>query len=67
LISSFIAMPVAWYMASQWLLDFATRIHLSVMLFLVPVVVLMLVTLLAVSFQTVRAALSNPVDSIRHE
>jgi putative ABC transport system permease protein len=67
LISSFIAMPIAWYMASQWLLDFATRIHLSVMFFLVPVVVLLLVTLLAVSFQTVRAALSNPVDSIRYE
>lgn len=67
LISALIATPIAWYIAREWLLGFATRIELSVLLFLTPVILLLLITLLAVSFQTLKAALSNPVDSIRYE
>lgn len=67
LISALIATPIAWYVTHEWLLDFATRIELSVLFFLIPVIVLLLITLLAVSFQTIKAALSNPVDSIRYE
>lgn len=67
LISALIAIPIAWYITQQWLMDFAIRIELSVLLFLIPVIVLLLITLLAVSFQTIKAAVSNPVDSIRYE
>ncbi len=67
LISALIATPIAWYVTKEWLLDFATRIELSVLLFLIPVMLLLLITLLAVSIQTIKAALSNPVDSIRYE
>lgn len=67
LISALIATPIAWYIIHEWLLGFATRIELSILLFLIPVIILLLITLLAVSFQTIKAAVSNPVDSIRYE
>ncbi|MBX2964895.1 MAG: ABC transporter permease [Cyclobacteriaceae bacterium] len=67
LLSALVAVPVAWYIADKWLTDFALRINLSPWLFVVPVTALMLITLLTVAFQTIKAALANPVDSIRHE
>ncbi len=67
MVSALIAIPVAWYVTNHWLLDFASRIELTLMFFIVPVLALLLVTLLAVSFQTLKAALTNPVESIRHE
>lgn len=67
LISGLVAFPMAWYFASQWLITFASRITLAPQLFLWPLLILLIITLAAVSFQTIRAALANPVDALKSE
>ncbi len=67
LISAAIATPVAWYIAHEWIASFSVRLTLTPWLFAIPVIALLIVTLLTVAFQTIRAALANPVESIRYE
>jgi putative ABC transport system permease protein len=59
--------PVVWYMATQWLAHFANKVALSPLLFLTTFVFALLITLFTISFQTVRAALADPVKSLRYE
>ncbi len=67
LIAAVIAVPVAWYAMSNWLADFAYRIHLPWWMFAVAGLIALLVALGTVSMQAVRAAVSNPVNSLRSE
>jgi ABC-type antimicrobial peptide transport system permease subunit len=62
-----IAAPVAGLLMYRWLQDFAYRTHLSAWVFLGGLGITFVVTALAISFQTVRAALVNPVKSLRSE
>lgn len=62
-----LAAPVAWWVMDGWLQDFQYRISLGPGIFLVALLVTVLVALLTVSFQSVRAALMNPVKSLRSE
>lgn len=67
LIAAVIAVPVAWYAMSSWLEDFAYRIHLPWWMFALAGIVALLVALGTVSVQAVRAAVVNPVKSLRSE
>ncbi|HSN08777.1 MAG TPA: FtsX-like permease family protein, partial [Hanamia sp.] len=62
-----IAVPVAWYGMSIWLHDFAYRINISWWIFIAAGVAAFLIALLTVSFQAIKAAMANPVDSLRSE
>jgi predicted permease len=62
-----IASPIAWYFMHNWLQDYVFRIDLSWWLFIVGGVVSVLVALATVSFQAIRAAIANPVKSLRTE
>jgi putative ABC transport system permease protein len=62
-----IATPLAWYTLHRWLEDFAYRINMGVWIFLVASVLVLLIAILTVSVQSIRAALANPVDSLRNE
>jgi putative ABC transport system permease protein len=66
-VASVIAVPVSWWAMSKWLQDFTYRIQLSWYVFLAAGLVAMLITLITVGFQAIRAALSNPVKSLRSE
>ncbi len=66
-LSMLIAMPVAYYFMDQWLQNYTLRTNLSAWIFVIAGVSLLLVTLATVSFQVVRAALMNPVKSLRSE
>jgi putative ABC transport system permease protein len=66
-ISFLLAVPLAWWGASRWLQDFAYRINISWWIFAVSGVLVLLVALLTVSIQAIRAALANPVKSLRTE
>jgi putative ABC transport system permease protein len=66
-IAILIATPVAWYFMNQWLQDFEYRIAISWWMLLLTGVVSVLIALLTVSFQAVKAALMNPVKSLRSE
>jgi len=67
LIANFTAWPIAWFMMNKWLQNFAYRIELSWWMFILAAVLALLVALITVSFQTVKAALKNPIDSLRYE
>ncbi|HWB27746.1 MAG TPA: ABC transporter permease [Chitinophagaceae bacterium] len=66
-ISFFIAVPVAWYGMSKWLLNYDYRTTISAWVFVATAAAALIITMITVSFQAVKAALSNPVKSLRTE
>jgi putative ABC transport system permease protein len=66
-VANFIAWPLAYFAMSQWLQDFAYRIHLNVWTFLVAGILAISVALLTISFQALKSALANPVEALRYE
>ena len=67
IIAVVIATPLAWYFMNGWLQDFVYRISLNWWVFAISGVVALLIALLTVSFQAVKAAIANPVKSLRTE
>lgn len=67
IIAFFIAAPVAWLLMNKWLQDFAYRTTISWWVFAVAVCAALLITCVAVGFQTIKAAIANPVKSLRTE
>lgn len=67
IISIMIAIPLAWWAGSKWLEDFAFRAPVGIYIFIATAIATILITLCTVSFHSVRAALSNPVKSLRTE
>ncbi len=66
-IASLIALPIAYGVMHMWLENYAFRIDMGWWMFLVPVAVVLLIALFTISFQTIKAALANPVQSLRYE
>ena len=66
-IAAIFAFPIAWYAMNQWLQDFAYRITIQWWIFLLAGVVAAAVALFTISFQAIKAALANPVKSLRTE
>jgi ABC-type antimicrobial peptide transport system permease subunit len=62
-----VASPIAWFMMQNWLESFAYRIEINWMVFLLAGIIAMLIALLTVSFQAIKAASVNPVKSLRTE
>jgi putative ABC transport system permease protein len=62
-----IAAPIAWYIMTQWLQDFAYRITIAWWVFALVALAAIIITLITVSIQAVKAALDNPVKSLRSE
>jgi putative ABC transport system permease protein len=67
LIASLIAFPIAWWAMHKWLQSFAYRITISWWIFIVAGFTALVIALLTVSFQAIRAAIANPVKSLRTE
>jgi putative ABC transport system permease protein len=67
IVANIIAWPVAWYFMDQWLDTFAYRIGLNVWLYLLAAFAAILIALITVSAQTIKAAMSNPSNTLRYE
>jgi ABC-type antimicrobial peptide transport system permease subunit len=67
ILANFIAWPGAYYFMNKWLQNFAFRISLSVWFFILPGFMALVIALLTVSYQSVKAATANPVESLRYE
>jgi putative ABC transport system permease protein len=67
LIAFLIALPVTWYGMNQWLEGFAYRIDFNVLVACLAGGIALVISLLTVSFHSIKAALSNPVDSLRND
>jgi len=66
-LASLLAIPVAVFLFDQWLATYAFRVSLGWWFFVIPVVLILLVTLLAVGLQSLKAAWVNPVHSLRSD
>ncbi|MBE0664995.1 MAG: hypothetical protein IH584_04165, partial [Candidatus Aminicenantes bacterium] len=66
-IAALVAWPLAYYAMHRWLQGFAYRTRIGIGVFLLSGLLAMLIAVLTVSFQAVRAARANPVDSLRYE
>lgn len=67
LMALFIGYPIVWYLASQWLNNFAYRIELNFSYFIFPAFVALLVVIATSGFHGVKTSLANPVDSLKQE
>jgi putative ABC transport system permease protein len=66
-IASVIAFPIAWWAMSKWLEEFAYRVSIGWAIFVIAGIVAVMIALFTVSFQAIKAALMNPVKSLRSE
>ncbi len=67
LVAFFIATPIAWYMMNQWLKDYAYRIDISLWMFVLAGVICFGIAWGTIAWQTLKAARTNPVNSLRDE
>jgi putative ABC transport system permease protein len=65
--ASIIAWPIAYFTMHRWLQNFAYRTRLNIWIFLLSGLTALVIALLAVSYQSIKAATANPVDSLRYE
>lgn len=66
-LSILLATPLVWWGMNQWVLTFPYRIDISPMVFIIAGLMVLAVALLTISYQTMKAARTNPVDSLRYE
>ena len=62
-----IAIPLSWWAISNWLKGFAYRIDINWMIFVIACMAALVIALLTVSYESVKAAVTNPVKSLRAE
>jgi len=67
IISCLIAFPIAWYFMFKWLENYQYRVDIHWWMFALPAIIALMIALITVSFQAVKAALTNPVKSLRTE
>jgi putative ABC transport system permease protein len=66
-IAVLIASPLAWFAMNKWLQSFAYRIHINWTIFAITALAALLIALITISFQAIKAAIANPVKSLRSE
>ncbi len=66
-VANLIAWPVAYLVMSQWLRDFAYKVSIGPLVYCISGVLTLIIALLTVSYQSIKAATANPVDSLRYE
>ncbi|HNM14593.1 MAG TPA: cell division protein FtsX [bacterium] len=67
LLSNIIAWPVAYFLMSRWLQDFAFRVDIGIMTFILAGTTALCIALITVSYQAIKASSANPVDALKYE
>ena len=67
ILANIIALPIAYFALNSWLQNFAYRITISWWTFILAGILALVIALGTVSFQAIRAAVANPVESLRYE
>lgn len=66
-IANIIAVPITYFLMNEWLQDFAYKIRIGIIPFIISGFTILIIAFLTISYQTSKAAISNPVDSLRNE
>jgi len=67
LVALLIAFPLSWWLMREWLNGYAYRVSMGSGIFLISALAMLVITILTISVQAIRAALANPVRSLRTE
>jgi len=67
IIANVIAIPVAWYFLKEWLTNYSYSVRLSVDIFIIAFVLSVFIAMITISYQSIKAAIMNPVDAIKYE
>jgi putative ABC transport system permease protein len=67
LVALVLAVPLAWYMMNIWLQDFVYRIQIQWWVFIFAALIAIFIAIVTISSQAIRAAIANPVNSLRSE
>jgi len=66
-LAALLAMPITWFIMQSWLKSYAYHITIAWWLLLTPVLVILIISVLVISYQTIKVALANPVNSLKGE
>jgi putative ABC transport system permease protein len=66
-IASVLAFPIGWWVMNKWLQDFAYRVNISWWVFVLAAFITLLIAMITISFQAIKAAIAKPVHSLRSE
>ena len=67
LVANFIAWPIVFFVIRKWLQNFTYHTNINILIFIGAGIFTWLIALLTISFQSIKAANKNPVDTLRHE
>ena len=67
LLANILAWPIAWYAMNKWLQNFAYKTEINIWVFILSGLLALIISLLTVSFQTIKAANANPVKALKYE
>ena len=67
LISAVLAIPISFYVGDFWLSSYVDRISLNTMIFLIPLLLMLAISLITISYQTYRSTVKNPVEALKEE
>jgi putative ABC transport system permease protein len=67
LVANIIAWPVAYYAISKWLDDFSYKTDMGIWIYILSAIVALLISVITISFQSIKAANTNPVKTLRYE
>lgn len=67
LVASIVAIPIAYFIIHEWLMTYSVRVTLNVWMFGIPMIVILMIAFLTVSFQTIKTAIANPVKSLKQD
>ena len=67
IISNILAWPAAYFVSKRWLEEFAYRIDINILVFVISTITAFIIVLFSVGFQAGKAANTNPVDTLKHE
>jgi len=67
IVANVIAWPIAYYAMNKWLQNFAYRSSLNIWIFILAGAIALIIALITISFQSTKAAIANPADSLRYE
>jgi len=66
-IAGLVACPLAWYAMNEWLQQFAHQINIGFIVFIMAVTIALIISLITISTQSIKAAIANPIKSLRYE
>jgi putative ABC transport system permease protein len=67
IIANIVAWPFAWFIMNKWLQNFAYRVDIGIWIFILSASLALIIALITVSYQSIKAAVANPVESLRYE